>query len=502
MAVTPRRSVEVLTHRGGVNRRIGDIETDCCIEREDDDDDTKKNLCYQFENSLQHHPTVPISSSPSRKQTNTQSHGSLGDTQQKARRRQRGDQKTWMLAGIVGVAILVCTLFIAFFPTDLSDPRISRKATERPQFELSSFHAPTSCTESLEEHEIEFTLATQVSSDRLWMVEHHCNRWKLDNENFYPISIAVLTNETPEHVQQTLQKYGCHMDLLTVQVLPASLYPRDDYPVNTLRNIALRGVKTSHVLYVDVDFWISQELASSLQYPEVTQLLASDPKATLVIPAFQLDRQCQEWRECSEQNIPQMPHNLTELKEQILNKEVTRFDPTNRGGHGTTKYKEWLRQNREDGVVLVEIDCFLSNRYEPYLVFRYCKELPPFQESFSGYGKNKMTWVMQLRRMGYTFWQLGKGAFVVHYPHLDSPSRVAWNYAPIRRNDPFIHWQAYKRGQMDQLFVEFRLWLYSMVPDLTRTPFCQEKLNDDARLLYDRKAFNKSLHTGSHLLSS
>ena len=115
-------------------------------------------------------------------------------------------------------------------------------------------------------------------------------------------------------------------------------------------------------------------------------------------------------QECPENNIPEMPLNFPQLKHQILDKKVTRFDPTNRGGHGSTKYKEWFHQNKPEGDTLLEIDCFLSNRYEPYLVFRLCQQLPPFQEQFAGYGKNKMTWVMQLRRLGYTFWQLGKGA--------------------------------------------------------------------------------------------
>lgn len=90
------------------------------------------------------------------------------------------------------------------------------------------------------------------------------------------------------------------------------------------------------------------------------------------------------FQECPEKNIPKMPIDLHSLKQQILARQVTRFDPTNRGGHGSTKYKEWFSQNKEDGNVLVEIDCFLSNRYEPYLVFRYCRELPPFQEPFTG----------------------------------------------------------------------------------------------------------------------
>jgi Glycosyl-transferase for dystroglycan len=194
-----------------------------------------------------------------------------------------------------------------------------------------------------------------------------------------------------------------------------------------------------------------------------------------------------------------MPMDLYGLVKLIKAHEVTRFDPTNQGGHGSTRYREWFKQNTHDGNSIIEIDCFLSNRYEPYLVFRYCQELPPFQEPFSGYGKNKMTWVMQLRRLGYTFWQLGKGAFIIHYPHLDSPSRVAWNDAPRKlKGHSAKQWLAYKRGRMDELFVEFREWLRKEIPDETKTPFCKDKLDDDATLRYDRDTFHN--HTAQLVL--
>ena len=80
----------------------------------------------------------------------------------------------------------------------------------------------------------------------------------------------------------------------------------------------------------------------------------------------------------------------------IKMKKASTFDPTNVGGHGSTKYITW--RDQEVGT-MVDLPCIKSNRYEPYLVFRYCSELPPFQEGFTGYGKNKMT-VRGERRRG------------------------------------------------------------------------------------------------------
>ena len=80
---------------------------------------------------------------------------------------------------------------------------------------------------------------------------------------------------------------------------------------------------------------------------------------------------------------------------------------------------------------------------------------------------------MQLIRSGYGLAQIG-GAFVIHYPHLDSKSRMHWNEAPaelvvttkegnaqfLRRPEEkdagVVHFGKYKRGQVDATFVEFR----------------------------------------------
>ena len=166
-------------------------------------------------------------------------------------------------------------------------------------------------------------------------------------------------------------------------------------------------------------------------------------------------------------------------------------------------YKEWLLQ--EDGSLL-EIPCLKSNRYEPFVVVRYCRDLPPFQEAFSGYGKNKMSRMMHLVRSGYTFSQLGV-AFLVHYPHLDSQSRQHWNEAPdqlkvygvndkehlsplIRKpnaTDSGLELKKFKRGQIDEIFVRFRKWLEKNVPDNSKVKLCEDHQDDDSKLWVDRK---------------
>jgi len=347
--------------------------------------------------------------------------------------------------------------------------------SENFHFQRYSETAP-SCR-SLTEDEIDFTLVTQLSLNRLWMLEHHCSRWGAQ----HAISMAVFVGEeiiSVDEISDQLQALGCSPEHVTVQTVAG--FSEEEYPVNVLRNRALSAVQTTHVVYVDVDFWESIDLYDTLQLH--TAVLAADPRQALVVPAFQLARQCKEWRDCRENNIPLMPHVKDELLDLMVQHVADSFDPTNPGGHGSTRYADWLDQSETE---LLPITCVNSNRYEPYLVFRHCRDLPPFQEAFTGYGKNKMTWVMQLRRSGYRLRQLG-GSFLVHYPHLDSPARMHWNGgkhgAPVRKPHDESALANFKRGQIDHAFVEFRAWLDRTVPDDTAVPKCADALDDDQRL--------------------
>lgn len=365
------------------------------------------------------------------------------------------------------------------------------------RFETRSLSAPP-CLPLSDPQDISYTLVTQLSQDRLWMMQHHCERYP------HPMSIAVWTNNTLHETRSYLLAMQCDLDLLQVQILDASHMAYNDYPVNQLRNLALRNITTTHIVYIDVDFWTSDGMYDVLMGPNITSAFLDDRKQALVIPAFQLFRQCAEWRDCKEENLPFMPFSIEELYDMLKRKRGHMFDPTNTGGHGSTLYRDWLLQ--EDGT-LVDIPCLKSNRYEPFLAMRYCRDLPPFQEVFSGYGKNKMTWMMQLIRSGYVLSQVG-GVFVVHYPHLDSESRQHWNEAPdelkvfkkddkdhvspqVRKpnqTDTHMNFKFYKRGQVDQLFVKYRQWLQKEVPDESRISLCEDHQDDDSKLWLERSA--------------
>jgi Glycosyl-transferase for dystroglycan len=66
--------------------------------------------------------------------------------------------------------------------------------------------------------------------------------------------------------------------------------PMDRYPINLLRNLAIRSVSTSHFAYTDSDFLISEGLYEELI--ATAPWVMKDPFAALVLPAFAYFSHC------------------------------------------------------------------------------------------------------------------------------------------------------------------------------------------------------------------
>jgi hypothetical protein len=120
----------------------------------------------------------------------------------------------------------------------------------------------------------------------------------------------------------------------------------------------------------------------------------------------------------------------------------------------------FLRQGRDE---LRDINCFQTNRYEPYLVLRRCAPTPRFAEAFTGYGKNKIQHIAHLRLLGFGFTVLPPGAFLVHFPHRESRSKKSW----LNRHNP-------QRLRMDQLYSHFLSWAFHGADRQYMTKLCDK----------------------------
>lgn len=328
----------------------------------------------------------------------------------------------------------------------------------------------------VEPDEVTFTLALHLSDNRLWMLQHHCELWGVSA----PISIALWTNIDEDEIMEKLKLMGCNPEYIHLQTLSPEDHSVAEYPINQLRNMALRGaVTTSHVLLLDVDFWESADLFDTLNSPFVRKALAGDPKLALVVPAFETqDLNCGTSSKCRSQQLYWMPRDFEDLVISLGSNKALPYDPTNFSRQGSTNYRRWMKQDTGE---LEEISCVSSNQYQPYMVVRLCDGLPPFQQRFIGHGRNNMAWMLHIRRLGYRLQQVG-GCFVTHFPHMSSQAQLEWEKQPDTESSG-INLLKYLRGRTDTTFLEFKKWLETNVEDASRVTVCEDFNDDESSLL-------------------
>uniref|UniRef100_A0A7S3XSG1 Glycosyltransferase-like protein LARGE2 n=1 Tax=Heterosigma akashiwo TaxID=2829 RepID=A0A7S3XSG1_HETAK len=279
---------------------------------------------------------------------------------------------------------------------------------------------------------IDFTLATQTTVDRAWLLGEWCRRWE------GPLVAVVGGSRVNATAVDLLRAEEACGDRLTI--VENYNAKGKQYPVNKLRNIAIRQVKTSHFILLDIDFMPSKGMYITLlkmASQEQSKTVLESAKNAIVVPAFTLRSECGSQEVCSKR-LKEVPATSLELSKCLGTRKCWIFDYHNPAGHSTTDYNKWQKQEESS---LREISCFKSNRYEPYFILRKHPVLPLYDERFVGYGKNKIQHVLHLRYAGYTFRVLGKH-FVVHAPHPKSNSRRAWEKSNHRKN-------------MDGLFAKF-----------------------------------------------
>jgi hypothetical protein len=154
-------------------------------------------------------------------------------------------------------------------------------------------------------------------------------------------------------------------------------------------------------------------------------------------------------------------------------------------GHATSNYASWFKGSASD---FLRIPCFRSRRFEPYLVLPIGPLTPLYEENFKSYGKNKIQHTVHLQAAGFMFSTLPV-AFVIHYPHAKSESRLVWDLkvrgkerasVPLRKHneimyESFLAWcgRTYKRSAEGALRVSVYGGATVTVPREHSTAFCE-----------------------------
>eukprot|EP00966_Prymnesium_polylepis_P107604 2491275-Prymnesium_polylepis.1 len=229
--------------------------------------------------------------------------------------------------------------------------------------------------------------------------------------------------------------FGPHVTLQPI-TSAATAASNGSYPINALRNAALRAVRTTHYIVLDVDLWPSSGLHDAVL--AAPTLLLRRKFAALVVPAFQFDLDAPAAAGGSdaaasryyESAFLRLPCTQTELRACLDARRCSTFYArSSPETHSSTPYEAWWRA--PPGADVLPIQCFKNPRYEPYVVLPNQPTTPAYSEQFTGYGKNKIELVTHLRFAGFRFYAL-PGGFVTHMPHAKSQEKISWESGPHR----------------------------------------------------------------------
>jgi len=229
------------------------------------------------------------------------------------------------------------------------------------------------------------------------------------------ISVAIYTKQASEVTKIIDSFIESHKQLfddkLTFHLVVDNRIDRDTefYPNNFLRNIAMKHTLTDFVLNLDVDFIPSLHSHKKLQ--SHVKRLDSNSLSIIILPAFErILSDNEDWATITSDDLPDTKKQL--LKDMRAN-STRIYTPFHHSyfsaGHGPTDYARWYKASDPYQVGY-------KKNFEPYYVVQKSTELPQFWEHFTGFGKNKLSWVEEMALVGYEF-HVTPNAFLIHINH-------------------------------------------------------------------------------------
>ncbi|XP_005752775.1 xylosyl- and glucuronyltransferase LARGE2s [Pundamilia nyererei] len=243
------------------------------------------------------------------------------------------------------------------------------------------------------EDNTDITLVAQLSMDRLQMLEAICKHWE------GPISLALYMSDA--EAQQFLRYAQASEVLKNRKNVGYHIVYKEGqfYPVNLVRNVALKNANTPYVFLTDVDFLPMYGLYDYLRKSMVQMDMAHTKKA-LVVPAFETLRYRLSFPKSKAELLSMLDMGtLYTFRYHVWPK-----------GHAPTNYAKW-RTATTPYKVEWEPD------FEPYVVVR--RECPEYDQRFVGFGWNKVSHIMELDAQEYDLMVL-PNAFMIHMPHAPS----------------------------------------------------------------------------------
>ncbi|KAK8808485.1 hypothetical protein WA158_008386 [Blastocystis sp. Blastoise] len=299
------------------------------------------------------------------------------------------------------------------------------------------------------------TLISQTSTVRLFYLAYLQGFWK------GPMSIAVYMNKSEiakfEAYRQTTEIFP-RMKLTSLVVQDTS----KEYPINKLRNIAIKHVETSHFWIADMDMWPTKHTYEALC--NLRSSFLKDDFMAIIIPSFSFSANsgylnCGGFKGCIDTVVPHIPRNKKELINCISEENCQTFRPETETHD--YMFSHWF--TLAETTQLTFLSC-INELQEPYVVVKRSEYLPLFDERFIDYGFNKIQYIDHLRRIGFKFAVLSQ-QFAFDIPHPSS------NYAKKWR----LQWDTNNEVTMKVVYDLFKKELENSVNDTSITYICRKR---------------------------
>ncbi|MEE6499260.1 hypothetical protein FKM82_003375 [Ascaphus truei] len=166
------------------------------------------------------------------------------------------------------------------------------------------------------------------------------------------------------------------------------------YPVNLLRNVALRNAQTAYVFLSDIDFLPMYGLYENLR-KSISQQDPGSTKKAFVVPAFETLRYRLSFPKSKAELLSMLDMGaLYTFRYHVWEK-----------GHSPTNYGKW-----RTATTPYRVDW--APDFEPYVVVR--RDCPEYDQRFLGFGWNKVSHIMELDAQEY---EPGGSSQRLHHPH-------------------------------------------------------------------------------------
>ena len=262
---------------------------------------------------------------------------------------------------------------------------------------------------------VSVSIVTSCTEERLAFMPYLLKRWP----SYFTIALQVKKKNVKSATQLVS---GLHLPERVSVVLYVIPNSSNSFYVNSLRNVAIQAIRTTHFVVLDMDMWPMSNLFDELMH--LPQSILESNTSAVIVPASFLRqapilKNCTTLLECALLSESLFPKN----KEELINC-VQRRECSHSKEKGVQHRYLTTRWYSAKGPVL-KMKCFQNRLQEPYLFLRYYHDMLLFDERFVNYGCNKVQFVDQLRLMGYDFYLLTR-SFAMDLVHHDSSFRKSY----------------------------------------------------------------------------